>query len=121
MKNRTITINEQDFAKIMSETAVEFIKQFPISSCLISGFCARVHDTIFNSGKFETFKVADTNAEAPFKVGDKVFVIDNKDDTNGFVNQVVTVIAVKNDCCEVTNEHTTQSIYFKNLIKVKTP
>ena len=60
IKDRTITINEKDFANIMAETVVGFIDKYPIGSCLLTRFCAMVHDTIFESGKFET----DTDTKA---------------------------------------------------------
>ena len=60
----------------------------------------------------------DTDTEAPFKEGDEVFVIDNKNDHNCFVNQVVTIINVGENLCDVTNGDTKQTIYFKNLRKV---
>ena len=121
IKDRTITINEREFADIMANTIVGFIDKYPIGSCLMTRFCAMVHTIIFESGKYETANT-DTDTEAPFKAGDAVFVIDNKCDGNTFVNRVVTVNKVLDeDKCEVTAVGREQYIYFKNLRKVKTP
>ena len=121
IKDRTITINEREFADIMANTVVKFIDKYPIGSCLMTRFCAMVHTIIFESGKYETANT-DTDTEAPFKVGDTVFVIDNKGDGNTFVNRVVTVNKVLDeDKCEVTDGGREQYVYFKNLRKVKTP
>ena len=121
IKDRTITINEREFADIMANTIVRFIDKYPIGSCLMTRFCAMVHTIIFESGKYETANT-DTDTEAPFKSGDTVFVIDNKGDGNTFVNRVVTVNKVLDeDKCEVTDVGREQYVYFKNLRKVKTP
>ena len=120
IKDRTITINEREFADIMANTIVRFIDKYPIGSCLMTRFCAMVHTIIFESGKYETANT-DTDTESPFKAGDKVFVIDNKGDNNHIVNQVVTVTKVTNNHdCYVTNGGHEQRIYFKNLRKVVT-
>ena len=121
IKDRTITINEREFADIMANTIVRFVDKYPIGSCLMTRFCAIVHTIIFESGKYETANT-DTDTEAPFKAGDKVFVIDNKGDSNKFVNRVVTVNKVLDeDKCEVTDGVREQYVYFKNLRKVETP
>ena len=60
----------------------------------------------------------DTDTESSFKVGDKVFVIDNEGDGNYFVNRVVIVTKVEDDGCEVTNGKYSQTIYFHNIRKV---
>ena len=120
IKNRTITINEREFADIMANTVVKFIDKYPIGSCLMTRFCAMVHTIIFESGKYETANT-DTDTEAPFKSGDTVFVTDNEGDGNKFVNRVVTVVKVyDDDSCEVTDGEREQTVYFKNLRKVKT-
>ena len=120
IKDRTITINEREFADIMTNTIVGFIDKYPIGSCLMTRFCAMVHTIIFESGKYETANT-DTDTEAPFKSGDTVFVTDNDDDGNNFVNCVVTVINVDDyGRCEVTDGEHEQIIHFKNLRKVKT-
>ena len=120
IKNRTITINEREFADIMANTIVRFIDRYPIGSCLMTRFCAMVHTIIFESGKYETANT-DTDTEAPFKSGDTVFVTDNEGDCNSFVNRVVTVVKVyDDDSCEVTDGTHEQTIYFKNLRKVVT-
>lgn len=63
----------------------------------------------------------DTDTETQFKVGDKVFVIDNEEDDNCFVNQVVTITGVYDDGCRVFDGRKHQWIYFNNLRKVETP
>ena len=120
IKNRTITINEREFADIMANTIVRFIDKYPIGSCLMTRFCAMVHTIIFESGKYETANT-DTDTEAPFKSGDTVFVTDNEGDYNNFVNRVVTVVKVYDlKRCEVTDGKCEQTICFKNLRKVVT-
>lgn len=121
IKNRTITINEREFADIMANTVVKFIDKYPIGSCLMTRFCAMVHTIIFESGKYETANT-DTDTDTPFKVGDKVFVTDNDGDGNIFVNRVVTVSEayddIYDDSCIVTDGKCEQTINFKNLRKV---
>lgn len=63
----------------------------------------------------------DTDTETQFKVGDKVFVIDNEEDDNCFVNQVVTITGVYDDGCRAFNGRKHQWIHFNNLRKVETP
>ena len=57
--------------------------------------------------------------EAPFKKGDKVFVIDNEGDGNDFVNHVVTVDFAEATGCRVTDGNHCQWIKCENLRKVK--
>ena len=111
--NKTITIDEDEFMDIMAKTSAELANG--LGDVLKFGtFCTIVHNNIFS-------KNVDDNNEAPFKVGDKVFVIDNEGDNNHIVNQVVTVTKVTNNHdCYVTNGEHEQRIYFKNLRKVKT-
>ena len=120
IKDRTITINEREFADIMANTIVRFIDKYPIGSCLMTRFCAMVHTIIFESGKYETANT-DTDTEAPFKVGDTVYVTDNEGDYNNLVNRVVTIVKIY-DCnwCEITDGKCEQKVYFKNLRKVVT-
>lgn len=120
IKNRTITINEREFADIMANTVVKFIDKYPIGSCLMTRFCAMVHTIIFESGKYETANTdTDIDTDTPFKVGDEVFVIGNEGDRNTVVNQVVTVLKIEDDdTCYVTNGDVEQWIYFTNLRKV---
>ena len=108
--SKTITINEDEFMDIMAKTSAELANG--LGDVLKFGtFCTIVHKTIF--GK------TDEDTEAPFKVGDKVFVIDNKSDGNIFVNRVVTVINVDDyGRCKVTDGEREQTIHFKNLRKV---
>ena len=109
--SKTITIDEDKFIDILGSTSAKFCKtEFDILKFAI--FCGEVHKALFGD---------DEDTEAPFKVGDKVFVIDNKSDGNKFVNRVVTVVKVyDDDSCEVTDGTHEQTIYFKNLRKVKT-
>ena len=120
IKDRTITINEREFADIMANTVVKFIDKYPIGSCLMTRFCAMVHTIIFESGKYETANT-DTDTEAPFKVGDTVYVTDNEGDYNNLVNRVVTIVKIY-DCnwCEITDGKCDQNVCFKNLRNVKT-
>ena len=109
--SKTITIDEDKFIDILGSTSAKFCKtEFDILKFAI--FCGEFHTALFGG---------DEDTEAPFKAGDKVFVVDNKGDSNEFVNRVVTVINV-NDYgrCKVTDGEHEQTIYFKNLRKVKT-
>ena len=110
--SKTITINEDEFMDIMAKTSAELANG--LGDVLKFGtFCTIVHKTIF--GK------TDEDTEAPFKVGDKVFVIDNKSDGNKFVNRVVTVVKVYDlKRCEVTDGKCEQKVDFENLRKVVT-
>ena len=112
--SKTITINEDEFIDIMAKTSAELANG--LDDVLKFGtFCVIVHKKIFG-------KIDDEDTEAPFKVGDMVFVTDNKGDNNHIVNQVVTVTKVTNNHdCYVTNGEHEQRIYFKNLRKVETP
>ena len=108
--SKTITIDEGKFIDILGSTSAKFCKT-ELDILKFAIFCGEVHTALFGDDK---------DTEAPFKAGDKVFVIDNKGDGNCFVNQVVTVTKVRNDACEVTNGDIRQMINFKNLRKVKT-
>ena len=111
--SKTITIDEDKFIDILGSTSAKFCKT-ELDVMRLAIFCGAVHKALFGD---------DEDTEAPFKYGDKVFVIDNEGDGNHFVNRVVTVIKVDNYCdmCEVTDGEHEQDIYFKNLRKVKTP
>ena len=107
--SKTITINEDEFIDIMAKTSAELanglddVLKFAI-------FCGEVHKALFGD---------DEDTEAPFKVGDKVFVIDNKSDGNKFVNRVVTVVKVYDlKRCEVTDGKWEQKVDFEDLRKV---
>ena len=109
--SKTITIDEDKFIDILGSTSAKFCKT-KLDILKFAIFCGEVHKALFGD---------DEDTEAPFKVGDKVFVIDNKSDGNKFVNRVVTVVKVyDDDSCEVTDGTHEQTIYFKNLRKVKT-
>ena len=111
--SKTVTINEDDFFDIMTDTATKLSNS--VTDAIKFGiFCTIVHNNIFS-------KNVDDNTEAPFKVGDKVFVIDNKSDGNKFVNRVVTVVKVYDlKWCEITDGKCKQKVYFENLRKVVT-
>ena len=115
--SKTITIDENEFMDIMAKTSAELANG--LGDVLKFGtFCVIVHKKIF--GKTDENNT-DEDTEAPFKYGDKVFVIDNEGDGNHFVNRVVTVVKVcDDDSCEVTDGGREQYVYFKNLRKVKT-
>ena len=110
--SKTITIDEHKFIDIMGSTSAKFCKtEFDVIR--LASFCGAVHKALFGD---------DEDTEAPFKYGDKVFVIDNEGDGNHFVNRVVTIVKVYDyDSCEVTDGTHEQTIDFKNLRKVKTP
>ena len=109
--SKTITIDEDKFIDILGSTSAKFCKtEFDILKFAI--FCGTVHTALFGD---------DEDTEAPFKVGDTVFVTDNEDDGNKFVNRVVTVVKVnETKMCDVTDGKHEQRVYFKNLRKVKT-
>ena len=112
---REITIDEHKFIDIMGSTSAKFCKtEFDVIR--FASFCGAVHKALFGD---------DEDTEAPFKAGDKVFVIDNKSDGNIFVNRVVTVNKayddIYDDSCIVTDGKCEQTICFKNLRKVETP
>lgn len=111
--SKTITIDEDKFMDIMAKTSAELANG--LGDVLKFGtFCTIAHKKIFG-------KTDENNTEAPFKVGDKVFVTDNEGDYNNLVNRVVTVVKVyDDDSCEVTDGTHEQTINFKNLRKVKT-
>ena len=106
---REITIDEDKFIDILGSTSAKFCKT-ELDILKFAIFCGEVHKALFGD---------DEDTEAPFKVGDKVFVIDNKSDGNKFVNRVVTVVKVyDDDSCIVTDGKCEQKVYFKNLRKV---
>ena len=110
--SKTITIDEDKFIDILGSTSAKFCKT-ELDILKFAIFCGEVHTALFGD---------DEDTEAPFKVGDKVFVIDNKSDGNKFVNRVVTVVKVYDlKRCEVTDGKCEQKVYVKNLRKVETP
>ena len=109
--SKTITINEDKFIDILGSTSAKFCKS-ELDILKFAIFCGEVHKALFGD---------DEDTEAPFKVGDKVFVIDNKSDGNKFVNRVVTVVKVYDlKRCEVTDGKCEQKVDFENLRKVVT-
>ena len=108
---KTVTINEDKFIDILGSTSAKFCKT-ELDVMRFAIFCGEVHTALFGD---------DEDTEAPFKVGDKVFVIDNEGDYNNLVNRVVTIVNVTDyNKCEVTDGEHEQRIYFKNLRKVVT-
>ena len=108
--SKTITIDEDKFIDILGSTSAKFCKT-ELDILKFAIFCGEVHTALFGDDE-------NTEPEAHFKAGDKVFVVDNKGDGNCFVNQVVTVTKVGDDDCEVINGDIYQIINFKNLRKV---
>ena len=109
--SKTITIDEDKFIDILGSTGAKFCKT-ELDILKFAIFCGEVHKALFGD---------DEDTEAPFKVGDKVFVIDNKSDGNKFVNRVVTVVKVYDlKRCEVTDGKCEQKVDFENLRKVVT-
>ena len=107
--SKTITIDEDKFIDILGSTSAKFCKT-ELDIMMFAIFCGEVHKALFGD---------DEDIEAPFKVGDKVFVIDNKSDGNKFVNRVVTVVKVYDlKRCEVTDGKCEQKVDFENLRKV---
>ena len=106
--SKTITIDEDKFIGILGSTSAKFCKT-ELDILKFAIFCGEVHTALFGG---------DEDTEAPFKAGDKVFVVDNKDDYNKFVNHVVTVVKVYDDkwCSAMDGKHV-QKVYFKNLRK----
>lgn len=114
MKNE-ITITRKAFHDTLSKIMCE-LSSNPFDAIKFAMFCANAEMEFF-SGEDDN-----TDTEALFKVGDKVFVIDNEGDGNKFVNRVVTVVKVyDDDRCEVTDGEREQTVYFNNLRKVGTP
>lgn len=109
MSDKTITISEQEFKDKLSKVFVPMIDDV-VDVFAFSKLCTKIHMAFFDEEQ--------SVEETPFKAGDEAFVIDNKNDHNGFVNQIVTVINVGENVCDVTNGDTEQTIYFKNLRKV---
>ena len=109
--SKTITIDEDKFIDILGSISAKFCKT-ELDILKFAIFCGEVHTALFGD---------DEDTEAPFKVGDKVFVIDNEGDGNKFVNRVVTVVKVYDlKRCEVTDGKCEQKVYFENLRKVVT-
>ena len=109
--SKTITIDDGKFMNIMSSISTKFCMT-ELDVMMFAIFCGEVHTALFGD---------DEDTEAPFKAGDKVFVIGNEGDCNCFVNRVVTVVKVYyDDSCEVTDGKCDQKVDFENLRKVKT-
>ena len=107
--SKTITIDEDKFIDILGSTGAKFCKT-ELDILKFAIFCGEVHTALFGG---------DEDTEAPFKVGDKVFVIDNEGDYNNLVNRVVTVVKIYDgNWCEITDGKCEQKVYFKNLRKV---
>ena len=115
MYKNEITITREEFHETLGTVMAE-LANTPLDVLLLAMFSAKAEMRFFGD------KVEDnTDTEAPFKVGDKVFVIDNKSDGNKFVNRVVTVVKVYDlKRCEVTDGKCEQKVDFENLRKVVT-
>ena len=115
MYKNEITITREEFHETLGTVMAE-LANTPLDVLLLAMFSAKAEMRFFSD------KVEDnTEPEAPFKVGDKVFVIDNKSDGNKFVNRVVTVVKVYDlKRCEVTDGKCEQKVDFENLRKVVT-
>ena len=110
-----ITIDEEKFDDILAKTTVEFAKD-GVDIGILTAFCVAIKLRLYGCKKSSVIK-----NDALFKSGDAVFVIDNEDDNNCFVNQIVTVVKVMvDDWCKVTDGECEQKVFFKNLRKVKT-
>ena len=109
MSDKTITISEKEFKDKLSGVFAPMIDDV-VDVFAFSKLCTKIHMSFFDEEQPVN--------EAPFKAGDEVFVFDNKNDHNHFVNQIVTVTSVRDDACEVTNGDNHQMIFFKNLRKV---
>ena len=108
--SKTITIDEDKFIDILGSTSAKFCKT-ELDILKFAMFCGEVHTALFGD---------DEDTEAPFKVGDTVFVTDNKSDGNVFVNRVVTITELHSNTCWVTDGKKRQLIDFENLRKVVT-
>ena len=112
MYKNEITITREEFHDTLSTLVAELASD-PLDALKFAMLCAKAELEFFSE------EDDNTDTEAPFKVGDTVFVTDNEGDGNCIVNQVVTVTKVRNDACVVTNGDIHQMINFKNLRKVK--
>lgn len=111
-----ITIDKEKFNDILAETTVNFAKN-GADIGILTAFCVAIKLRLNICEKSFAMK-----NDAPFNVGDTVFVIDNDGDDNCIVNQLVTVTEVDCDkeCCTVENNKIMQVVDFKNLRKVET-
>ena len=108
---REINIDEDKFIDILGSTSAKFCKT-ELDILKFAIFCGEVHTALFGDDE--------NNTEAPFKVGDTVYVTDNKSDGNGFINRVVTITELRSNTCWVTDGKKHQLIDFENLRKVVT-
>ena len=110
-----ITIDEEKFDDILAKTTVEFAKD-GVDIGILTAFCVAIKLRLYGCKKSSVIK-----NDAPFNVGDTVFVIDNKGDNNKFVNRGVTVMKVCDwNWWKVTDGKCEQKVYVKNLRKVVT-
>ena len=115
MYKNEITITREEFHETLGTVMAE-LANTPLDVLLLAMFSAKVEMRFFGD------EVEDNSEpEAPFKVGDTVYVTDNEGDYNILVNRVVTVVKIY-DCnlCEITDGKCEQKVYFKNLRKVVT-
>ena len=116
MYKNEITITREEFHETLGTVMAE-LANTPLDVLLLAMFSAKAEMRFFGDKVEDNIK-----PEAPFKVGDKVFVTDNEGDGNLFVNRVVTVNKayddIYDDSCIVTDGECEQTINFKNLRKV---
>lgn len=109
-KTKSITISQNDFHRIFIEETKEIAAIDLRTPYILARVGAAVEHALFCK--------SDDN-EKPFKVDDMAFVVDNSGDDNNFVNQIVAVREVCDDCCIVSNGKIKQIVNFKNLRKIK--
>ena len=109
-KTKSITISQNDFHRIFIEETKELAGIDLIAPYILARVGAAVECALFCKLEEE---------EKPFKVDDMAFVVDNSKDDNNFVNQIVAVREVCDDCCIVSNGKIKQIVNFENLRKIK--
>ena len=109
-KTKSITISQDDFHRIFIEETKEIAAKGLIEILILSKIGAAVEYALFCKSD---------EAEKPFKVDDMAFVVDNSGDDNNFVNQIVAVREVCDNCCIVSNGKIKQIVNFENLRKIK--
>ena len=109
-KTKSITISQDDFNRVFLEATAELAAKGLIEILILADVGVAVEHALFCK--------SDDN-EKPFKVEDMAFVVDNSKDDNNFVNQIVAVREVCDDCCIVSNGKIKQIVNFENLRKIK--
>ena len=117
---KEISITREEFRDTLCEIVGEFMKS-PLDVIMLSIFSAKAETAFFgDDNEAEQIEAACTDKTKAI-VLNIVFVIDNEEDDNCFVNQVVTITEVYDDGCRVFDGRKHQCIYFNNLRKVETP